>query len=83
MTTLEVVLSFLIGLAANGTTSAVVEQRQCSLDEVLQTKICFGKRFLSNVRSATKCVQLASNWRRTVLVFTSASKKNPMAADGR
>jgi preprotein translocase subunit SecA len=65
MTTLEVVLSFLIGLAANGTTSAVVEQRQCSLDEVLADQdllrkaLPFGRSLRDEMRTA--CIELAQN----------------------
>ncbi len=65
MTTLEVVLSFLIGLAANGTTNAVVAQRQRSLDGVLANQdllrkaLPFGRSLRDEVRTA--CIELARN----------------------
>lgn len=65
MTIIEVVLSFLVGLAANGATNAVVAQRRRKLDEVLSGEdllrkaLPFGRSIRGEVRAA--CIELAQN----------------------
>ena len=63
MTPIEAILSFLIGLAANGITSEILLARQKSLDEALQDADALRKALKSQVPLSDEvglaCIELA------------------------